>query len=232
MVAHARVLASVDPVPATRERLVTTAMRLFWEKGYGSTSIADVLREAKANSGSLYHYFPGKQELLIGVLEAYRDGIAEMLFEPAWQGVDDPIERVFALLGRYRHGIVSTDCVYGCPIGSLALEIHEPDPPVRALMAANFDAWVSSVERCLDEAAARLPRDTDRRALAEFVLTAMEGGVMQARTHRDVGYFDRTVSQLRAYFDRLVRDAAEPARAKRSTARRAKAEPVPFAHRR
>jgi TetR/AcrR family transcriptional repressor of nem operon len=206
-----RALASVDPQPATRERLVLTAMKLFWEKGYESTSVADVLREARANSGSLYHFFPGKQDLLIAVLELYRDGIGAMLLEPAWKGVDDPIERVFALLARYRHSIVSTDCVYGCPIGSLALEIHEPDPPVRALMMANFDAWVGAIRQCLD--AAPLPRSVDRRALAEFVLTTMEGAVMQARTYRDVGYFDRSVAQLRAYFDALrpVGRAAAPA---------------------
>ncbi len=27
---------------------------------------------------------------------------------------------------------------------------------------------------------------------------------MQARTHRDVGYFDRAVAQLRAYFEMLT----------------------------
>jgi TetR/AcrR family transcriptional repressor of nem operon len=102
---------------------------------------------------------------------------------------------------------VATDCVYGCPIGSLALEIHEPDPPVRALMMANFDAWVKAINGCLDSAGAALPRDVDRKALAEFVLTTMEGGVMQARTYRDVGYFDRAVAQLRSYFDRLEREA-------------------------
>src|SRR3954447_24426814 len=109
--------------PTTRDRLIGAALRLFAEKGYAATSIADVLREAGANSGSLYHFFPGKQELLLAVLEAYRDGIGPMLLEPAWKGVDDPIERIFALLARYRQSIVSTDCSYGCPIGSLALEI-------------------------------------------------------------------------------------------------------------
>ena len=204
-------LAAVQPQPATRERLVLTAMKLFWEKGYGSTSVADVLREAGANSGSLYHYFPGKQELLVAVLEMYRDGIQPMLLAPAWKGVHDPVERIFALLARYRQSIVSTDCVYGCPIGSLALEIHEPDPPVRAAMAANFEAWVAAVQACIDAAADRLPANLDRRGLAEFVLTTMEGGVMLARTHRDVGCFDRAVAQLRDHFTRLQgEDSATP----------------------
>ena len=67
----------------TRTRLILTAMRLFGEKGFGSTSIADVLQEAKVNSGSLYHFFPGKQDLLLAVLDMYFEGIHPMLLEPA-----------------------------------------------------------------------------------------------------------------------------------------------------
>jgi AcrR family transcriptional regulator len=216
-----------SPAPSTRDRLIQTAMQLFWEKGYGSTSVADVLHAAGVNSGSLYHFFPGKQDLLLAVLDAYRAGIDPMLLAPAWKGVDDPIERVFALLARYRLGIVQTDCVYACPIGSLALEIHEPDPPVRKAIAANFKAWTDAVEACLVAAGPRLPRTLDRRELARFVLTAMEGGVMQARTHRDAAYFDSSVRQLRIHFDHLEREAAQqpsPARSprKKSTSRGSK----------
>lgn len=194
--------------PDTRQRLVFTALRLFWEKGYGSTSIAELLQSANVNSGSLYHFFPSKQDLLLAVLDTYHAGIYPMLLEPAWQGVDDPIEKIFALLARYRQSLVDTECFYACPIGSLALELHEPDPPVREGLAKNFRAWVAAIEGCLKAAASRLPRGLDRRSVAEFVLTTMEGGVMQARTFRDVGYFDNAVSQLKNYFEYLGRDAA------------------------
>src|SRR5205823_12679999 len=112
--------------PTTAQRLVFAAMRLFGEKGYGSTSIADILHEAGANSGSLYHAFPTKQDLLLAVLDVYREGIGPMLLDPAWAGVDDPIERIFALLASYRDRLEVTDCLYGCPIGSLSLEVPEP----------------------------------------------------------------------------------------------------------
>src|SRR5262245_49094837 len=92
----------------TRTRIVMAAMELFWLKGFNSTSVADILSRSQVNSGSLYHFFPGKQDVLIGVLEAYRDGIYEMLINPAWEGVTDPIERVFALLASYRRAIVET----------------------------------------------------------------------------------------------------------------------------
>jgi AcrR family transcriptional regulator len=183
-------------------------MRLFWEKGYGATSIADILRAAGANAGSLYYCFPTKQDLLIAVLTRYRSGIHAMLLEPAWQGVTDPIDKIFALLARYREALVATGCTYGCPIGSLALELHEPDPPVRKLLAANFSAWTGAIEGCLEEARARLPRGTDLRELASFILTAMEGGVMQARTHRTLGTYDAAVRQLRSYISHLEATAS------------------------
>jgi AcrR family transcriptional regulator len=191
------------PTRTTRQQFVAVAMRLFWEKGYGATSIADILQAAGANAGSLYYRFPTKQDLLIAVLRRYHTGIRPMLLEPAWQGVTDPIEKIFALLARYREALVATDCTFGCPIGSLALELHEPDPAVRKLLAANFTAWTGAVERCLKEASARLPRGTNLRELASFILTSMEGGVMQARTHRSPATYDAAVNQLRGYLSHL-----------------------------
>ena len=194
--------------PDTREKILTAAMELFWTKGYNSTSIADILSRTQLHGGSLYYFFPAKQDILIGVLEAYRDGIHEMLLEPAWSGIDDPIERIFALLGGYRTLMLTTECTYGCPIGSLALELHEPDPAVRELLAANFDGWTGAIEACLGDATDRLPPDIDRKALAEFVLTTMEGAVMQARTQRDIGHFDRSIAMLRDHFAMLGERAA------------------------
>jgi AcrR family transcriptional regulator len=204
----------INQVPTdTRSRLVIAAMQLFWEKGYNSTSIADVLHAAKVNSGSLYYFFPGKSDLLAAVLEMYHDGIGPMLIEPAWEGVEDPIEKIFALLGRYRKSLVDTDCFYGCPIGSLALELHEPDPAIRERLAKNFAAWIDAVVQCLQQAKARLPADLNTRELAQFVLTTMEGGVMQARTFRDIAYFDSAVRQLREYLKRLTKSStARPRR--------------------
>jgi hypothetical protein len=75
---------------------------------------------------------------------------------------------------------------------------------VRERIAANFDGWVTAVRQQLEEAARRFPEGTDFQSLAEFVLTVMEGGVMQARTYRDVGYFDRAVAQLRAFLETIM----------------------------
>lgn len=188
---------------ATRDRIVMTALELFYVKGYQSTSISDILSRSQVHSGSLYHFFPGKQDLLVAVLEFYRDGIQENLLDLAWVGVDDPIEKIFALLNGYRTGLLMSDFAHGCPIGNLALEISEPDPRIRELLQVNFENWIDAVEHCLFEARGKIPADTDRRALAEFILTTMEGAIMQARTARDIAVFDRNIAILRGHFEML-----------------------------
>ena len=192
----------------TRDKIIFAAMRLFAEKGYNSTSVMDILHASKVNAGSMYHIFPGKQDVLLAALDTYLAGIHPMLLEPAWRRVRDPIERVFALLKSYRTRLVTTECMYGCPIGSIALELHEPDEPVRQRLAANFSAWVGAVETCLIDAGPRLPRDIDRRALAVMALTTMEGGVMLSRTHRTLDAFDDAVRLYRDYLSRLEEAAS------------------------
>jgi AcrR family transcriptional regulator len=179
-------------------------MRLFYEQGYANTGIATILREAGVNSGSLYHFFPGKEALLAAVLEKYQQMLLPLVMKPAEEQASDPIERVFALLAWYRGNMQATLCRMGCPIGNLALEVSDQLPDLRRLIHANFDGWVSAVKRWLDSAADRLPPDLDRRELAQMVLNTMEGGIMQARSLGEIAPFDAAVRQLRNYFDLLL----------------------------
>jgi TetR/AcrR family transcriptional repressor of nem operon len=192
----------------TRQRLVDAAMLLFWRDGYQSTSVAAILAEAGVNAGSMYWFFPTKQDLLVAVLDRYLEGIVPMLLEPVWKAHADPIDRVFGLLRVYRRSIVETHCTYGCPIGNLAIEIADPDPIVREKIRANFDQWIAAVEECLTAARDRFPPETDLHDLATYVLTTMEGAVMQARAQRNVAPFDASVARLRDYFDRLFEASA------------------------
>lgn len=190
--------------PTTRDRIVDAALWLFWNEGYGATSLARVCEVAEANPGSLYHFFRTKEELLEAALDRLLERIEPELLTPAWRGVDDPVERVFALLDAYRQALLETDLRYGCPIGNVSLELRDPPEPVRARLVANFDAWRAAVRGCLDRARDRFRPGTDLDRLAAFVLTVMEGGVMQARTYRRIDEFDAGVASLREYFGALA----------------------------
>ncbi|HWX39980.1 MAG TPA: TetR/AcrR family transcriptional regulator [Blastocatellia bacterium] len=194
---------------STRDRLIEAAIRLFWEKGYNATGMAELLKAAHVNSGSFYHFFDSKEALLMAVLDWYKENIYPALLQPAFENTDDPIERIFALLERYRGLILQTDCAYGCPIGRLALEIGPEQRAVHQKIAENFSAWTAAVRKCLDDAADRLPPGVDRDNLATLVLSVMEGGVMQSRSHHNVEPFDQSVEQLRDYFKRLLEETNE-----------------------
>jgi AcrR family transcriptional regulator len=110
-----------EPTPAsTRDRLIEAARQLFLVKGYEGTGIAEILREAGVNSGSLYYFFRTKEELLLAVLDWYVEGLRPFVIDPAFSSTEDPIERVFAVLAGYRMMLQMTDCRQGCPIGNLA----------------------------------------------------------------------------------------------------------------
>jgi len=189
----------------TRERLVESATELFWIKGYGNTGLAEVARHADARPGSLYYFFPTKEDLLSAVLERRKARIWQDLLTPIWDRVDDPIERVFALMAGYRQLLTMTEFSHGCPIGNLALELSETHPHARKLIADNFDNWTHAVAQCFVDAADRLPEDVDPHQLAIFVLTNMEGAMMLARTYRDLRAYDAAITTLRDYVERLLK---------------------------
>lgn len=193
----------------TRQRIITAARELFHQHGYSATGIAAILKKAGVNSGSLYHFFPTKADLLIAVLEEYKELLWPMVMQPVFERVGDPIERIFGVLDGYRTMLSITDCSMGCPIGNLALELADTDPNARKEIAANFDGWKAAIESCLDDAADRLPENICRKDLASFVLTVMEGGVMQAKTYRSLEPFECAVAQLRDHFDRLLTEGGE-----------------------
>jgi TetR/AcrR family transcriptional repressor of nem operon len=197
------------PKTDTRDRLIETAARLFLDKGYNATGVALILKEAGVNSGSLYHFFPTKEDLLLAVLEQYKHWLWPMVIQPVFDRISDPIERVFGILDGYRRMLMETGCAMGCPIGNLALELSDSHPAARKLIAENFEGWRAAVRESLDAACDRLPEGIDRDQLATFVLVVMEGGVMLAKAKRSLEPFETAMAQLREHFDRLMADGTD-----------------------
>ena len=207
------------PSTNTRQRIILAAVELFYAHGYAATGMADILRKAKANSGSFYFFFKSKEDLLHAVLDWYLENLDPILIRPLYERSNDPMERIFLLLDDYRQKILITNFEFSCPIGRLALEIDPGKRKVHQKIAANFNGWTAAVRKCLDDAAEQLPAGTDRDQLAQLVLTVMEGGVMQSRAHHSVAPYDASVGQLRKYF-RSLQDMATAEQVDSQTKRR------------
>jgi AcrR family transcriptional regulator len=197
---------STETKTATRERIVEAARDLFFRQGYVATGVAQILKASNANSGSLYYFFPGKEDLLVAVLEKYQALLEPRVLKPAFDRVEDPIERLFAVLEGYRLLLEATNFDLGCPIGNLALEVSNSQPAARRLIVENFKAWCDSIRRLIEDAADRLPRDVEPAGLATHVLATMEGAVMLARAYRSFEPFDQAIHQLKDYIERLTRE--------------------------
>jgi TetR/AcrR family transcriptional repressor of nem operon len=196
-------------ITSTRERLIHSALFLFWERGFAGTSMADLLAHAGVNSGSFYHFFESKEALLKAVLEEYLKALGPQVVEPAFRLTNEPIERIFAILSGYRARILQTHCQYGCPLGRLALEIDPENRPAHQLIAENFRGWIGAVRGCLEEGRDRLPAGHDLDALATYVLAVMEGAVMLSRSYGEVQPFDLAVAQLHEHFRLLMENGTK-----------------------
>lgn len=201
----------------TREKLIEAAMELFAYQGYANTGLAQIARKAGVLPGSLYYFFPTKEDLLHATLERRKVLLQPEVLDPIWERNLDPVERVFGLLAGYRRMLEMTDFRHGCPIGNLVIEVGETHPRARALLTQNFEGWLDAVEECFASARERLPDHTDPRRLAVFVLTTMEGAVLLARSYRTFEAYDAAVVQLRDYVERLLAEGTDRSSDARST---------------
>ena len=77
---------------ATRGRLISTARRLFAEKGFAATSTEEILSEAAVSRGALYHHFPSKTDLFQAAFEQVEDEVtAQVLQAASKDGETDPM---------------------------------------------------------------------------------------------------------------------------------------------
>jgi len=81
----------------TEERILGATLRLLGRRGVKRLAMQEVSEVAGVSRGTLYRYFPSKDQLLAGVAEfderRFTVGLAR-----AFEGVDDPVERVKALV--------------------------------------------------------------------------------------------------------------------------------------
>ncbi|MFH8796969.1 TetR/AcrR family transcriptional regulator [Streptomyces sp. NPDC017941] len=166
----------------TRTRLVMATATLLQRQGYEGTSIKQILKEAAATYGSLYHHFPqGKEEL---AAEALRFGAAEFteLLKQGLSGTDDPAEAVARCAHLMADSLRDSDWTDGCPVAATALEIIGRSPLIQRTSDEALRQWRELI-------AARLHRgglaQVQAAALACTVLSTLEGAELLSRVTSD-----------------------------------------------
>jgi AcrR family transcriptional regulator len=192
----------------TRERLITAAAELFRRQGYAQTGVNQIIQEANATSGSFYHFFSAKEDLLLAVVDHIGEVFEAEVFRPAADRALHPIDEIFAVLDLYRRQIVDGGLAFVSPMAGLSTEVSENHPQVRARLAELFASWTDHFSDLLRRAGGRLGGSANPRDLSQLIVSAMEGAVVSTRVSQSLAPFDATVSELRAYV-RLLEDRSE-----------------------
>jgi len=62
-----------------REEILESALRLFSDKGFHNVSMQDIANESEFGVGTLYHFFEGKEQLFLELMEAGIKKIGQLL---------------------------------------------------------------------------------------------------------------------------------------------------------
>lgn len=161
---------------APRDRMIDAAIAGMRASGLAGAGINQVIAASGAPKGSLYHYFPGgKLQLAREALERFGQARQREL-ETALHGdapADQKIRRIFARLAK---GLAIEEFRLGCAVGGVALDLDAEAAELGSVCGAIVEGWVQAIAAALEP----LPSPR-RRALARFVISAMEGALVLAR---------------------------------------------------
>lgn len=205
-----------------RASILDTAARLIGERGYGPTSIDDVIREAGlAGKSHFYHYFPSKEALGYEVLERQFERFTERGLAVLREPMIDPLER----LGLFIDSLVALQADRGgrggSPFGSLAAEMADSHEGFRKRLDVVFERWSHQLEALFQELRPELRDGVDTARLARFVIATLEGGMLMTRVTRDVAVMQGIGDDLKRFVATHFRDsggrltASAPSRGRR-----------------
>jgi TetR/AcrR family transcriptional regulator, lmrAB and yxaGH operons repressor len=158
--------------PTTRGRLVATAARLFRQKGYNGVGLTEILVQARAPKGSLYHHFPnGKSDLAHAAADATSQGMI-IIMDDAFRTAPDYPAGAATLCHKLAKLFDITHGSDTCPISAMLFDGPETND-FRDHADRIFRDWTASIAAH----AVRLGTPPDRAPDdAEMLLIAIGGG--------------------------------------------------------
>jgi TetR/AcrR family transcriptional repressor of nem operon len=196
---------------ATREKILQAASRLFALKGYHDTKLEEVLGTAQVSKGAFFHQFRDREDLGFAVLDWHMDRRRQLLdaieqeLSPDKQ--TDPLQTVFRRLDaiaemvRRREGRKG-----GCIIGNMSTALSDCHDGFRKRLAECFDEMAGEFLPYLEAKArqGRVKRRTNMSELARYIVTVIEGAIMQGRTLGDAELLARQLAYLKEYLKKCL----------------------------
>jgi TetR/AcrR family transcriptional repressor of nem operon len=190
----------------TREKILQAAARLFALKGYHDAKLEEVLGTAQVTKGAFFHHFRDREDLGFAVLDWHMQRRRQDLdaIEQEMPLAEDafPLQRVFRRLDAIQEmARRRANRKGGCIIGNMSTALSDCHDGFRKRLAECFDEMAQEFQPHLEAAAQplRAKRRPDAGELARYIVTVIEGAIMQARTLGDAKLLPRQLALLKEH---------------------------------
>jgi TetR/AcrR family transcriptional repressor of nem operon len=185
---------------SNKEKLVSDGLRLVHRRGFGASSVRDIVQAAGVPQGSFTNHFATKEAFGLEILERYHEMTSAGVEATLRNDALPPLRRLRAWIERQLEYLRKDDMRRGCLYGNLSAEASEESEAIRVRVASIFAANQASVAYCLEAAidAGELAPNTDVQELAGFIVSSMQGAILVAKAQRNpapVERFERVLFQ-------------------------------------
>jgi len=201
---------------ATRERLLDLAEEAVLQKGFGATTIEELIVQAGITKSGFFYHFHDKNDLAQALLRRYvarHNGLFDDMFRRSNDLTDDPLQSFLVGLKFFADMLADLPKTHpGCVVAAFCYQDQQFSRDIRALSAEGIRSWREKVRTHLQKIADTYPprNGADLDAMADMIAAVVEGGIILSRTFDD----NRLLAQQVMAYRNYVKLAFEPEMAK------------------
>ncbi len=190
---------------ATRERILEIAEAAVLAKGFGATSIEEVIVEAGLTKSGFFYHFKDKNALAREMVRRYvdtNDKLFDDIFARGAELSDDPLQAFLIALKLLAELMADLPNGHpGCLIASICYQERLFDREVRELTADSVRGWNARFRAILEAIAAAYPpkEPIDLDDLAEMMSCIVDGGIIMSKTLNDPRRLERQILIFRSF---------------------------------
>lgn len=163
-----------------RERILAAAAGLFSERGFHTTSMAEIVTTSGLSAGTVYQYFPSKDDLIVAIAQRALDGIGSAVLALT---NGDQVPSVRDFLASVRGALPSTEdghlraflILYSWAETSRSQALAD-------LVCERYDTMLTSIYPFIEiwKKRGELPGFLEAEELTKHLLALIQGHVVQA----------------------------------------------------
>lgn len=201
----------------TRERILEIAEVSVLAKGFGATSIEEVIAEAGITKSGFFYHFKDKNELARAMLVRYveeNDRVFDDVFGRGRQLSDDPLQAF--LIGLKLLAEIMADLPAGhpgCLVATYCYQERLFDRKVRELTSDAVRGWNARFRATLSEIArVHPPREqVDIGDVADMFSCIVDGGIIMSKALNEPRCLERQLLAFRSFVKMLFMPPPAPA---------------------